>query len=166
MKFDKLEIGKIVRAHGVKGAVKVMSYVDEDFNTFKHIYLGKAKEEANITKVLPLNNGAYSVMIDIMPNIEIAEKYKNQSIYIDRAEYNQFEDVIYLSDLIGKPIIDENGETLGTLVDYNNYGASDILEIKCGIVTYSLPFVDEVICFDEDIDAFIVDAQKFKDMRV
>lgn len=166
MKLDLLEIGKIVRVHGIKGAVKVMSYVDNDFSMFKHVYLGDKRISANIKKVLPLNNDAYSVTIDIIPDIDIAEKYRNCSIYVDRAEYTELEDTIYLSDLLNKNVIDENGEVVGILVDYNNYGATDILEIKCGIVTYSLPFIEDIIYFDEDKDAFVVDGQKFKDLRV
>lgn len=166
MKLDLLEIGKIVRVHGIKGAVKVMSYVDNDFAMFKHVYVGEKRQSANIKKVLPLNNDAYSVTLDIMPDIDTAERYKNQSIYIDRAEYSELEDTIYLSDLVGKDVIDENGEVVGVLVDYNNYGATDILEIKCGVVTYSLPYIDDVIYFDEERDVFVVDGQKFKDLRV
>ena len=166
MKLDLLEIGKIVRTHGVKGAVKVMSYIDRDFATFKHVYIGSNKINANIVKVQSLNNDAYSVTLDVIPDIDTAEKYRNQSIYIDRSEYDDLSEQLYLSDLIGKNVIDENGEILGVLVDYNNYGASDILEIKCGAVTYSLPFIDDIIYFDEDEESFVIDKQKFIDMRV
>ena len=76
-----LEIGKIVRSHGIKGAVKVISYLDDvNFSIFKHIYIGKNKVGANIIKALPLNNDAYSIQIDILSSVEIAETYKNQSI--------------------------------------------------------------------------------------
>ena len=166
MKLDLLEIGKIVRTHGVKGAVKVMSYIDKEFNTFKHIYIGEKKQSAHIVRVQSLNNDAYSVTIDVIPDIDTAEKYKNQSIYIDRSEYDDLIEQLYLSDLIGKSVLDENGEILGTLVDYNNYGASDILEIRCGAVSYSLPFVDDIIYFDEDKEAFVIEKQRFIDMRV
>ena len=166
MELELLEIGKIVRTHGVKGAVKVMSYIDNDFSIFKHVYVGAGKKEANIIKVQTLNNDAYAIMLDIIPDIDTAEKYKNYSLYVDRSEYDDLSDALYLSDLIGKNVVDENGEVLGVLVDYNNYGASDILEIKCGAVSYSLPFVDEVIYFNEDRECFVIDKQKFIDMRV
>ncbi len=166
MEKNLLEIGKIVRAHGVKGAVKVVSYLDDDFKQFKHIYIGEKLFEGNFVKVLNLNNDAYSIQIDTIKTIDEAEKFKNQSIYIDRNEYEYFEDRVYLSDLIGTPVIDENGDKLGELVDFDEYGASVILSIRAGVVTYSLPYVDEYIRYDEEKDAFITTKQIFEDMCV
>ena len=164
--MNLLEIGKIVRTHGIKGAVKVISYMDDDFSTFKHVYITHKKVSANITKVLPLNGDAFSVMFDVIPTIEVAETFKNQSIYIDRDEYAQFKDKLYMSDLINKPVLNENGIQIGEMVDFDDYGATIILTIKCGAVSYSLPFVDEVIEYSNEKQAFVVNEQKFKDMRI
>lgn len=162
-----LEIGKIVRTHGIKGAVKVISYLDDvNFSIFKHIYIGKNKVGANIIKALPLNNDAYSIQIDILSSVEIAETYKNQSIYIDRTEYEQFKDKIYLADLIGVPVKSENGKILGEFIDFEDYGASIILTIKCGAVSYSIPYVDEIIKYNDSLNCFVIEEQKFKDLRV
>ncbi|MBR6779188.1 MAG: 16S rRNA processing protein RimM [Clostridia bacterium] len=164
--MNLLEIGKIVRPHGVKGAVKVLSYVDEDFSIFKHIYISHKKVNANIKKVLPLNNDAYSVTIDVIPDIDTAEKFRNMSIYIDREEYSEFQVKIYMSDLLNKPVINEKGEQLGDMVDFDDYGATIILTIRCGSVSYTIPYVDDIIVYDEEKDAFVIEEQKFKDLRV
>ncbi len=162
-----LEIGKIVRTHGIKGAVKVMSYLDDvNFSMFKHIYIGNKKAPANIERVSSLNNDAYMVYIDIIKDIDTAEKYRNQIIYIDRDEYDDFSDKLYLSDLLGKSVLNEKNEKIGELLDYDDYGATVILSIKCGTVTYSLPYVDEIIEYDRQLQAFVVDEQRFKDTRI
>ncbi len=162
-----LEIGKIVRPHGIKGAVKIISYLeDADLSEFKQILIGKNLEKANITKISMLNNDAYLVYIDIIPNIEIAEQYRNQYVYIDRSQYKDFKDKIYLSDLIGAPVLDENHKKLGELVDFDDYGASVILQIKAGAVSYSLPFVEDIVTYDDKLNAFVTTKQKFEDLRV
>ena len=162
-----LEIGKIVRPHGIKGAVKIISYLeDADLSEFKQILIGKNLEKANITKISMLNNDAYLVYIDIIPNIEIAEQYRNQYVYIDRSQYKDFKDKIYLSDLIGAPVLDENHKKLGELVDFDDYGASAILQIKAGAVSYSLPFVEDIVTYDDKLNAFVTTKQKFEDLRV
>ena len=162
-----LEIGKIVRTHGIKGAVKVISYLDGvNFSIFKHIFIGEKLLEANIVHVVKLNNDAFSIKIDIINSIDEAEKFRNKSIYIDRTEYKEFKDKVYLNDLIGKPVLDENHEKIGELIDFDDYGASVILQIKTGVVTYSLPFVEDIITYDENIDAFLTTNQKFEDLRV
>lgn len=166
MEKNLLEIGKIVRTHGIKGAVKVVSYLDADFKNFKKVYIGDKLFEGRFTKVLNLNHDAYSIQIDTIPNIDEAEKFKNQSIYIDRNEYVDFEDKVYLSDLIGCPVLDENGEKLGELVDFDEYGASVILQIRSGAVTYSLPYVDEYIQYNDSLSAFETTKQIFEDICI
>ena len=161
-----LEIGKIVRVHGIKGAVKVISYVDEDFSTFKHVYLTHKRVNANIKKVQPLNGDAYIVTFDIMPDINIAETYKNQSVYIDRNEYKEFEEKVYLSDLINRPVVNENGEDVGKMVNFDDYGATIILTIKCGAVSYDIPYIEELIRYDKITNCFIINQQKFEDLRI
>ena len=161
-----LEIGKIVRVHGIKGAVKVISYVDEDFSTFKHVYVTHKRVSANITKVQPLNGDAYIVMFDIMPNIDVAETFRNQSIYIDRNEYPEFENKVYLSDLINISVVNENGEEIGKMVNFDDYGATIILTIKCGAVSYDIPYIEEVIHYDKVQNCFVINQQKFEDLRV
>ena len=94
--MNLLEIGKIVRTHGIKGAVKIVSFVEEDFKMFKHIYIGQKRVNANITKVLSLNGDAFSLTIDVIPTIEVAETFRNQSIYIDRDEYPAFQDRLFI----------------------------------------------------------------------
>ena len=89
--MNLLEIGKIVRVHGVKGAVKVMSYIDEPINQFKHVYIGQKRVNANISCIKSLNNDAFSINFDVMPDIDTAQKFINQSVYIDREEYSKFE---------------------------------------------------------------------------
>ena len=164
--MNLLEIGKIVRVHGVKGAVKIISYVDENFSTFKHVYIGQKRVNAKVTGVKPLNNDAFSVSFDIMPTIDVAQGFINQSVYIDRTEYKEFEDKIYLSDLINKPVLSESGEQLGYMVDFDDYGASVILTIKCGFNSYQIPYVDELISYNRELEAFITNKQKFEDMRI
>ncbi|MCQ2564775.1 MAG: ribosome maturation factor RimM [Clostridia bacterium] len=160
------EIGKIVRTHGIKGAVKIISNLDADFSMFKHVYLGAEKLSANITKVMSLNNDAYSVCFDVIKTIEEAEKFKNVSVYVDRTEYKYFENKIYVSDLIGKAVVDENGQEYATVVDYEDYGATTILTLKVGAVSYTLPFVKDIIVYNKAKGVLVCPKQKFEDLRV
>ena len=164
--MNLLEIGKIVRVHGIKGAVKIVSYVDQNFSVFKHVIIGQKRVNATVKGVKCLNNDAYSVSFDIMPDIDTAQKFINQSVYIDRSEYAEFEDKVYLSDLINKPVLNEKGEELGYMVDFDDYGASVILTIKCGFNLYQIPYVEEFVNYNSELDAFVVDEQKFKDVRI
>lgn len=164
--MNLLEIGKIVRVHGVLGAVKIVSYIDCDFKKFKNVVIGNKKINAQIKNVKTLNNDAFSVTFDIMPDIDSAQKFVNQSVYIDRTAYPEFENKVYLSDLINKKVLNENEEELGYMIDFDDYGASVVLTIKCGVKSYQIPYVEEIITYNKQLDAFVVDEQKFKDVRI
>lgn len=164
--MNLLEVGKILRPHGIKGAVKIECYLDEGFSIFKELLITNKLAKATVKSVQNLNKDFYIVTMDIIPDINIAEKYRNQSIYIDRDLYPQFKNQVYLSDLINKPLISETGENLGYMVDYDDYGASVILTIKSGVCSYQIPYVKDVVIYDDDKQSFVIDKQKFEDVRI
>ena len=163
--MNLLEIGKILRPHGIKGAVKVESYLDENF-TFKNVFLGKDKQVATIKTVQHLNKDFYIVTFNTIPDIDTAEKFRNISIFIDRDEYAEFKDKVYLSDLINTPVLNENDEKIGDMVDYEDYGATVILTIRVGAVSYQVPYVTEFISYNEEKQAFVIDQEKFDNIKI
>jgi 16S rRNA processing protein RimM len=162
----EIQIAKILRPHGVKGAVKVSaSLPDIPFSLFKRVYLGKEHIPSKITKVMPLN-GFYSVTIDTIKTCNDAEKYRNQPIYINREEYDVFDDMILSSDYIGAEVKTKDGKYIGVVVDVDNYGSADILSINCGGTTYMVPLIEDTLQFDKANNMFIIDEQRFLEIRV
>ena len=164
--MNLLEIGKILRPHGIKGAVKVECFVDEHFSTFKEVMITEKRAKATVKNVQNLNKDFYIVTLDVIPDVDTAEKFRNQSIYIDRDNYKEFKEKLYMSDLINKPVMNEKGEQIGYMVDYDDYGASVVLTIKAGFSSYQIPYVDEVINYDEEKDSFVIDQQTFDNVKV
>jgi ribosomal 30S subunit maturation factor RimM len=78
--MNLLEIGKILRPHGIKGAVKVECYVDEHFSTFNDVMITEKRAKAQVRNVQSLNKDFYIVNFDVVPDIDTAEKFRNQSI--------------------------------------------------------------------------------------
>lgn len=164
--MNLLEIGKILRPHGIKGAVKVECYVDEHFSTFKEVMITNKLAKAQIKNVQNLNKDFYIVTFDIIADVDTAENFRNQSLYIDRDKYPQFKDKLYMSDLINKPVINESGKQIGFMVDFDDYGASVVLTIKCGVSSYQIPYVKDIIVYDEEKDSFVIDEETFNNVRV
>lgn len=162
----EIQIAKILRPHGVKGAVKVsVSLTDIPFSMFKKVYLGKDRIPSKITKIMPLN-GFYSIMLDTIKTCEIAETYRNQPIYINREEYDVFDDIVLSSDYIGAEVKTADGKYIGVVVDVDNYGAADILSINCSGTTYMVPFIEDTLQFDKTNGIFIINEQRFLEIRV
>lgn len=164
--MKQIQIAKILRPHGVKGAVKVsVSLSDIPFSTFKQVYLGKTRIPSKITKVMPLN-GFYSITLDTIKSCDEAEKYRNQPIYVDREAYGVFDDYMLPSDFIGLEVVSTDGKEIGIVVDVENYGSADIISINCNGTTYMVPFVEDTLQFDKLQNKFVIDYNRFLEIRV
>ena len=164
--MSKIQIAKILRPHGVKGAVKVsVNLPDIPFSIFKDVYLGKNHIPSKITKIMPLN-GFYSVMLNTIKSCDEAETYRNQPIYVEREDYSVFDDIVLTSDYIGVEVKTKGGKYIGIVVDVDNYGAADILSINCGGTTYMVPLIEDTLQFDKSNNTFIIDEQRFLEIRV
>lgn len=74
-----------------------------------------------------------------------AEKFRNKEISLDKDVIESFmEDEILVDDLIGLNICDEEGFPVGQIVDYENYGAADILTILENGHEFQVPFIKEI----------------------
>ena len=164
--MNLLEIGKILRPHGIKGSVKVECYVDEQFSMFKEVMITNKLAKAQVKNVQSLNKDFYIVTLDIIPDVDTAEKFRNQSIYVDRELYPEFKEKVYISDLINKPVLNEKDEQIGFMVDYDDYGASVILTIKSGVSSYQIPYVKDIIVYDETKGAFVVNQETFDNTKI
>ena len=71
-----------------------------------------------------------------------------------------------LAVLMTGTMIIQSAVYAGELVDFDDYGASTILTIKAGAVSYQIPFVDAIIIYNEELDCFLINQQKFEDLRV
>ena len=164
--MKEVQIAKILRPHGVKGAVKISaSLPDISFSTFKNVYLGKTRIPSKITKVMPLN-GFYSITLDTIKTCEEAEKYRNQSIFVNREDYEVFDDVMLMSDYISIDVKTKEGKYIGVVVDVENYGSADVLSINCNGTTYMVPYIEDTLQFDKVNNIFVIDEQRFMEIRV
>lgn len=164
--MSKIQIAKILRPHGVKGAIKVsVNLTDIPFSTFTHVYLGKNQIPSKVTKIMPLN-GFYSIMLDTIKSCDEAEKYRNQPIYIEREEYDVFDDVVLMEDYIGAEVISKDGKMVGIVVDVENYGSADVLSINCNGTTYMVPYIEDTLQYVNEENKFIIDYDRFLEIRV
>lgn len=75
-----------------------------------------------------------------------AEKLRGTQLYIDRDALPDAEDgEYYIEDLKGMKVVDESGKDIGTVIGVENFGASDLIDIKPATgASFYLPF-DETV---------------------
>ncbi len=132
MTSDKVLIGKIINAHGIKGDVKIKSFttIPADVCSYSPLLNADGKE----LKIKLRSSANSDVIIAHIEGIEdrtIAETMKGTEIYTLKSSIiDEESDEILLSDLIGFKVLDENSSKIGTVSDIFNYGAGDILEVQ------------------------------------
>ena len=136
MNNEILRIGKIVRAHGVQGAVKVVPETDDlrRFLALKEAYL---EQNGRLTPVAVagaklLNDGAQVTIAGVNTRND-AELLRNAYLCVDRAHAVQLsEDTYFVDDLIGCETFDTGGRALGRITEVMETPANDVYVIGDG----------------------------------
>ena len=126
-------IGEVRAVHGLKGHFKITSYTQtpDDFFRFGPYRLGKDYANISLKKIKDLKTG-YLVSCDQINTRELAEKIVGLTIEIDQSclpqinKLNQF----YYHQLINLIIKTEDGKNIGKVISVQNFGSSDLLEIR------------------------------------
>jgi 16S rRNA processing protein RimM len=140
-------VGKVLSAHGVKGAVNIVSYTEPASNLFSYSVFDQAGEPFKITKHSHKNNDVFICSVEGINDRDQAQIMSGKLLYADRAGFAGAKaDEYYINDLVGLPVYSDEGIYIGEVLDVVNYGASDILEISLGGDQRGmLPFIDNYV---------------------
>jgi 16S rRNA processing protein RimM len=125
-----MTVGQITKPHGVRGEVKVVSFIDslEDFRT-----LDKVSLDGQIIKItsVKLQTDRAILKIEGIDTVEAAERYRNKYLMIKREDADELpEDSYYIADLIGCAVVDTEGNDLGKVFDVIETGSNDVYWVK------------------------------------
>ncbi len=132
MKKDRIVIGKIFSAHGIKGEVKVFPLTD-DAKRFKKLKKCFIKDE--IYDVISVKGNKKHIILSLkgIRDRNEAEFLKNSFIEVDRKDSVELKDGEYfIEDLKGLDVLDENSEKIGVMKDVLTNAAVDIYVIDLG----------------------------------
>ena len=132
--MDRLEVGKIINTHGLRGEVKIQSWTDSPdvFEDLGYVFVsGKLIDQKLTIKQVKYQKNNIIVKFDEINTIEEAERYKNCVLTADRDMLGDLpEGVYYIADLIGLKVQTEDGTVLGTVTDVFQTGANDVYEVS------------------------------------
>lgn len=151
----RILIGEISTAHGIKGFVKVRSFVDDE-----ELLEGDAvfiKETGDKKIKITLKNalkGDWVAEVKGVADRNEAERLRGTKLYIDRNAMPETDDgEYYIEDLKGLRVIDKDGKEIGTVLSIENFGASDLIDIKpLSGASFYIPFTDDTV-LDVDFES-------------
>ena len=144
-----LEIGQIVSTHGVKGELRVNPWCDspEFMKKFKTLYFDKNGEKSvKVTSCRPHGN-VVILKIEGVDTVEDAQKLRNKTLFMNRADAKLRKGDWFIQDLIGCTVYDadDNAKIYGTLTDVAQTGANDIWYIENNNKEYIIPAIKDVV---------------------
>lgn len=148
MSKKQLHIADIRTAHGIRGLVKMAIYLEEprDIENYNPLHSADGKEFT--VKLKNPIKGEWLVEVNAISDRNQAELLRGIELYIDRDQLPETDgDDIYLEDLVGCDAIDAEGHKIGEILSVDNFGASDLIEIKPidGSKTFYLPIAEPFV---------------------
>ncbi len=150
---ERIEIGGVARAHGIRGEVVVHTH-DPDSETLgrvEQIYVGGVARR--IRGARDTHRG-WLVALEGVDTRNDAEALQGQRVEVDRSALELGEDDVLLADLVGCAVILPDGRPWGTVAAVDP-GVQDLLVIHDGDTERLLPLVD-VFVTNIDLDARVV----------
>ena len=150
---DFILVGSIVGFHGLKGYLKVKSFLEnpKDIFKFDEYFINKISFSSILLKFN--KKSVFICELVGINSIEEAKKFVNNDIFIYKSSLPKIDkDEIYLNDLISFNVELESGLYLGELVKFYDFGGGPIIGVKQGHTEKMLPFSDNfIINIDQDL---------------
>ena len=138
-----VEAGKIVNTHGVNGEVKIEVWLDSPafFRKFKRVYLNGEER-----KLLSAREHKRFVIarIEGVEDLNAAMALKGCVVEVLRADAPLKEGEFFVQDILGFTVVNEQGNTVGKLVDAEETPASMLYVVK-GESEHLIPAVPQFI---------------------
>ena len=141
--MDKLNLGYVARAHGLRGELRVQLHdpTSEALFDVEQVWLGGKEYDVRAARETA---GAVLLSVDGIHDRDAAEALRGSVVEVAREAVPLGEGEYFLVDLIGCLAVDESGASLGTVVAIQN-GPQDLLVLHDDRIERLLPLVPEFL---------------------
>ncbi|NNN04165.1 MAG: 16S rRNA processing protein RimM [Acidimicrobiaceae bacterium] len=126
---DELEVGVVLRAHGLKGDLLVDLWSDRTERLDPGTVLRTDRGEVHVLSAHP-HQHRFLVRLAEVPDRETAETWRGVVLRAERLDLD--EDVIWVDQLFGCRVVDQDEVERGRVVDVEANPASDLLVLDSG----------------------------------
>lgn len=162
----KIEIGKVLKAQGIKGEVKLACFVDDAsmLKKVKQIYIGTKMYVVSHIR----GNGKFCyVLLDGIADRNAAEDLRNWTVYTDKESVSLPQNRYFVDDLIGCKVSTDDGTVIGEIVDVLQYGSADVFVCTGDKGEVSFPFLNDlVISINIENKVITVNAKRLAEVAV
>ena len=162
----RLLVGRIVKAQGIKGELKISCLLDdaEMLKNIKQLYIGNAMHA--VQKIRPDGAFFYASFTDVTDR-NTAENYRGWDVYCEKEDVSLPSDRFFVSDVLGCKVTLSDGAQVGEVVDILQYGAADVYVVRSEKGEISFPMLKDMIVFvNVQTKSIVLLAERFKEVSV
>lgn len=137
-------VGRFGRPHGIKGFVTVYSFTEPRDNLLSysdwHVYLNQCWQPIKLLSI-QIHNKAIVAQVEGFPEREAVARLTNVEIAIHKDQLAPLAPgEYYWHQLVGMNVVNEQGQSFGTVVEVMPTGSNDVLVIQ-GEKKYLIPYL-------------------------
>ncbi len=162
----KIEVGRVIKAQGIKGEVKVACYLDspEMLAKLKKLYVGTKAYSVKSSRAA--EKFCYFLFEGINDR-DAAENLRDWEVYADKEDVKLPDGSFFIDDIIGSKVTLDDGSFIGTVKEVLQYGAADVYVTEKDGREISFPYVaDLVISIDASVKEIVLDSRRFSQVAV
>jgi len=148
--MELIEIGRIVRSHGLTGRVKVLSYLESPgmLHDIPGLFVGRSVQEAVYIPIMAVQTGKDFFILQLrgVDDKDTAERLRGSSVWISSEKIVKLPDgEYYWSEIIGLQVLTEEDQILGRIEAVFPTGSNDVYVCRGGGREILLPAIEEVV---------------------
>ena len=159
MKLQFIEAGEIVTTHGVRGEMKVLSWMDSPETLCEFDRVRVAGREY-IVESCRIQKSCNLLKLEGIDTMEDAQAMRGKTVELYREDID--DEVIFAAELIGMEVLCD-GESLGKIADVLDYPGNSVYVVK-GEHEYMIPAVKQFI-LSTDMENNVMQVKLIEGMR-
>jgi len=126
----RVTLAAVTGAHGLKGEVRLKLFTDDAEGLKRYASFDIDGRTLTLASVRQAGAGAIARFNEI-PDRTAAEALRGKTLTVSREALPPLEEgEFYHADLIGLPVVTPEGDSVGTVLTVENFGAGDVLDIQ------------------------------------
>ena len=164
-------IGKITKAHGIKGEVKVLSFSDQPQNIEQYKELILVSDQGGLSPPFPVirsRTGTKEAIVSLkgVTDRSDAEDLSGYGILVPKDALPKLTgDDFYLHELEGLQVVTKEGRVLGKVHSFFDNGAQDIIVVQGEGEEYLIPLIPGIIVQRNESELTIAPAPGLLEMN-
>jgi 16S rRNA processing protein RimM len=148
--MELLEIGRIVRSHGLTGRMKVLSYLESQdvLDHLEVVSVGRRVQDAVTFPLDSLQTGRKWFIMKLagVEDKDAASQLVGSSLWMPLEKMKELpDDEYYWHDIIGLEVVTEEGRILGRIKSVFPTGSNDVYVCRGNGKEILLPAIDDVV---------------------